>query len=84
MKRPHLPAGSLKKDAPRRRGRPHKAKSDATLVRRLEILLSLDDIARLEAMQVQTKASSLAEVIRQLIRSEPVPPGSKPRDLKKD
>jgi hypothetical protein len=53
-----------------RRGRPPKEKSDATLTRRLQILMSPEDIERIIAIMDLTTAGSMGEVIREAVRRE--------------
>jgi Ribbon-helix-helix protein, copG family len=58
------------KKANRLRGRPPKEKSEATLTRRLQILLSSDDLARIAAIMETTNAASMGEAIREAIRRD--------------
>jgi hypothetical protein len=58
------------KKANRLRGRPPKEKSEATLTRRLQILLSSDDIERIAAIMEATEATSMGEAVRESIRRD--------------
>jgi hypothetical protein len=51
-------------------GRPPKKKSDATLTRRLQILVTPQDIERITAIMDVTNAGSMGEVIREAVRRE--------------
>jgi hypothetical protein len=53
-----------------RRGRPTKAKSEAVLTRRLQIMVTPEDIERIQFVQDQTSADSMGEVIRDAVRAE--------------
>ena len=66
----HSAAKADPRALPRRWGRPPKLKSDASLTKRLQIMLSNHDAEMIEEIMQATRVASMGQVIRDAVRRD--------------